>query len=296
MVNARSFTFTDDATEVSLPFDSNAAAPVRVGKNGPHSMETASLLFQFRKLQSTWYQELFQSNRDRLQNSTNYVWQVCQDMHEWSESFPDSLPLAFKEYFDLDLLYSYIYCLAPSCRIPAVSTYVRVLIFEYSITYMQKIFPISGDPINTAFYTYHDALRIYFVGCQFFSVLMENKDDLLNGILPYPPTTAGSNLPPPLPGNTGVDSVERSINCIKHLKGALKTFGHRWEDSQALLSSIETQAEPLLAILHQRKHHIEEVSRNSHSPPNYISQPVYDQMGTYVGEEWTNVGGPAHGQ
>ncbi|KAG4415888.1 hypothetical protein IFR04_010963 [Cadophora malorum] len=291
MVHARSFSFTDDSTSVMLPLvTSPMPASGQSSTNGPHSLETAFMLFQLRQLQSSWYQELFQSSRDPLQNSSTYIWQMCQEMREWSESFPDSLPLAFKEFFDLELLYSYVYCLAPSCRVQTVINYGKTLIFEYSIAYMQKIFPISRDPINTAFYTYHDALRVYFVGGQFVSVLLENQDQLLNGGLPYAPILAGAPPPPPLPNNAGIDSIDRSINCVTHIKETLRTFGHRWEDSKALLSSFELQAEPLIAALHRRKHHIEEISRSSHSPPVYVPQPGFDQVNSLTAEEWSNMG------
>ncbi len=247
--------------------------------NGPHSLETAMLLFQLRQIQSSWFQELFQSSRDPLQDSSIYIWQMCQEMREWSESFPDSLPLVFKDFFDLELLYSYVYCLAPSCRVPTVSTYGKTLKCEYSIAYMQKICTISRDPINTAFYTYHDALRVYFVGSQFLAVLVDNLDQVLNGIITCTPSLAGSPPPPPLPPNAGVDNVDRSIKCIRHTRETLGTFGHRWEDSKALLSNFESQAEPVLAALHRRKHHIEEVSRSSHSPPSFLNQASFDPLG-----------------
>jgi hypothetical protein len=293
MVHARSFSFTDDSTSVALP-SQPASISASPGKsiNGPHSIETAMLLFQLRQIQSSWYQELFQSSRDQLQNSSVYIWQMCQEMREWSESFPDSLPLTFKEFFDLELLYSYVYCLAPSCRVQTVSTYGKTLICEYSIAYMQKIFPISRDPINTAFYTYHDALRVYFVGSQFLAVLSKNLDQLLNGIITYTPSLAGSPPPPPLPPNAGVDNIDRSINCIKHITETLKTFGHRWEDSKVLLSNFESQAESLLAALIRRKHHIEDVSRNSHSPPSFMHQAGFDPLGHGSSEDWSNMGPP----
>jgi hypothetical protein len=295
MVHARSFSFTDDSASVALPsLPVTSSSTVVRSLNGPHSIETALLLFQLRQIQSSWFQELFQSSRDQLQNSSMYIWQMCQEMREWSESFPDNLPLVFKEFFDLELLYSYVYCLAPSCRIQTVSTYGKVLICEYSIAYMQKIFPISRDPINTAFYTYHDALRVYFVGSQFLAVLGENLDSLLSGIITYTPSLAGSPPPPPLPLNAGVDNIDRSINCITHIKETLRTFGHRFEDSKVLLSNFESQAESLLAALYRRKHHDEEVSRNSHSPPSFINQSGFESLGHVNGssEDWSNMSPP----
>jgi hypothetical protein len=215
---------------------------------------------------------------------------MCQEMREWSESFPDSLPLAFKDFFDLELLYSYVYCLAPSCRVQAVSAYGKTLIFEYSIAYMQKISPISRDPVKKAFYTYHDALRVYFVGSQFLAVLLENQDQLLNGILPYAPVLAGSPPPPPLPNNAGIDSIDRSINCVERIKEVLTIFGKRWEDSKALLSNFESQAAPAIVALHRRKHHIDEISRNSHSPPSFMGPPTFDPLGRITADEWGNMG------
>ena len=258
--------------------------------NGPQPLETALILFQLRYTQSAWYQELFQSSREPMQNASSYMWQTCQEMREWSESFPDTLPLAFNDFFDLELHYSYVYCLAPSCRVRTVSEYGKTLIFEHSIAYMQKIFPISKDPINTAFYTYHDALRVYFIGSQFLAVLTESQDHLLNGIVPYTPLIQGSPPPPPLPSSTGADNVDRCINCIKHIKETLKTFGHRWDDSQALLSSFEAQAGPMLTILYQKKQHSNEISLKSQSSPNFAPQPVYDHVGKLITDDWSHMG------
>ncbi|KAI9051141.1 hypothetical protein LZ554_005243 [Drepanopeziza brunnea f. sp. 'monogermtubi'] len=304
MVHARSFSFTDDSTAVILPSVTSMIPSGPPGRSimGPHSLEAAVLLFQFRRLQSSWYQELFKSSRDPLQNSSVYIWQMCQEMREWSESIPDALPLAWKDFFDLEVLYSYVYCIAPSCRVRTVVNYGKTLIFEYSIAYMQKIFPISKDPVNTAFYTYHDALRVYFVGGQFLSVLTESANTLLNGVLPYSPVLPGTPSPPPLPNNAGIDSVDRSISCIIHIKETLRTFGHRWEDSKALLSSFEMQAEPMVAELHRRKRQLEELMRNIHSPSSYIVRPPFEQMGHMSPTKWSNMvpslpsqGGPSGG-
>lgn len=125
------------------------------------------------------------------------------------------------------------------------------------------------------------------MGSQFLAVLSENQDHLLNGVVPYAPVLAGAPPPPPLPSNAGVDNIDRSINCVTHIKETLKTFGHRWDDSKALLSSFEAPAEQLLASLRRRKHHIEEISRNSHSPPNVMPQPTFDSM---PADEWSNMG------
>ncbi|TAQ83039.1 hypothetical protein B7494_g8637 [Chlorociboria aeruginascens] len=291
MVHARSFSFTDDSTSVAFPSTSISIDPGVTNSPimGPHSLKTSLLLFQLRRAQSSWYQELFQSSREPLQQASTYIWRTCQEMRQWSESLPDTLPLAFKDFFDLELLYSYVYCLAPSCRVPNVSDYGKTLIFEYSIAYMQKISHFARDHINTAFYTYHDALRVYFIGGQFTAVLSKNQDQLINGILPYAPAAAGSPQPPPLPSHSGADNIDRSLNCITHISETLRIFGQRWNDSKALQSSFEAQSEPLIAALHQRKHQ-SDVSRQSQSPAGNMQHSLYEQTGGLNPDEWSYMG------
>ncbi|APA14627.1 hypothetical protein sscle_13g093970 [Sclerotinia sclerotiorum 1980 UF-70] len=289
MVHARAFSFTDDSSNVEYPSVSPTFPSMdhRDSVSGPHSMEAAHLLWQLRRAQSSWYQELFQSSREPLPQGSTYLWKMCREMREWSESFPDSLPLVFKDFFDLELLYSYVYCLAPSCRVHVVSDYAKNLIFEYAITYMQRIFPISQDPINKAFYTYHDALRVYFIGSQLMAVLSDSQDQIFNGSRIA--SGASSSSLPPLPAVTGLGQIDRSINCINHIKESLRTFGRRWEDSKALLSSFDAQAEPIIISLHMRKQqqqqYTKEESSMGHSP-NYMPPTGYDHTVYQMENEW----------
>ncbi|KAL3420676.1 fungal specific transcription factor domain-containing protein [Phlyctema vagabunda] len=291
MAHARAFSFTDDSTSVAYPSSSpsDSLSGMNSSIPGPQSMSAALLLFQLRWAQSSWYQELFQSSREPMRHSSSYIWQMCSDMREWSERLPDALPLAFRTLFELELLYSYIYCLAPSGRVPHVMELGKTLIFEYSIAYVEKIFPISNGSINAAFYTYHDALRVYFIGSQFIAVLSENQETLLTGIIPYIPMVPGSSPAPPIPENdSGSDNIDRSIRCIKQIKEILRTFGQRWEDSDALQSSFSMQADPLLSILYARSSH-SEIARASQSP-NYANQYGQVKLEAPTMDDWNNMG------
>lgn len=255
MVHARPFSFTDDATSVGYPLKLTSVSTVNSDSSISKlpSLDTALLLFQLRKAQSTWYQELFQSSREPLHPTSQYLWQMCYEMRVWSDNLPTTIPPAIRELFDLELLYSYVYCLAPSCRFPVVSELGKTLIFEYSMSYMQKIFPISKDPINTAFYTYHDALKVYFIGSQFAAVLWGNLETLLQGIIPYTVISPGAPPPPPIPNIGRRDNIERSITCIEQIIETLKTYGERWDDSKALKESFEMQTRSLLGELRRRQ-------------------------------------------
>jgi len=267
MVHARPFSFTDDATSVGFPLrlssTSTGSSDNSISKLP--SLDTALLLFQLRKAQSTWYQELFQSSRDPLHQASQYLWQMCYEMRVWSDNLPKTISPAIRELFDLELLYSYVYCLAPSCRFPVVSELGKTLIFEYSMSYMQKIFPISKDPINTAFYTYHDALRVYFIGSQFAAVLSSNLETLLQGIIPYTAISPSGPPPPPIPNMGRTDNVERSITCIEQIIETLKTYGERWDDSKALKASFEAQVRALLGELRRRQRQQQQQQESRHS-------------------------------
>lgn len=293
MVHARSFSFTDDSTSVSFPSITSVTSPTSVEKSlpGPHSLDAAMLLFQLRRAQSNWYQELFQSSRESFQQSSTNIWQMCHEMRVWSESFPESLSPAIRELFELELLYSYVYCLAPSYRVPEVSELGKTLIFEYSISYMQKIFPICKNPINKAFYTYHDALRVYFIGSQFLAVLGDNFDQLLNAIVPYTASIPGGPPTPPIPNPGRTDNVDRSINCIDQIIETLKTYGERWYDSKALRASFEAQAQAISAELHHRRQQQEMQSRSNSNPANVTRSflPI-NHVENMLSDEWASMG------
>lgn len=255
MVHARPFSFTDDSTNVALPsflagesWESSLKPP-----SNRKPLHDSIFLFKFRMLQSSWYQELFQSNRGPLVISSPYTWQMCQKMQGWAESLPKSLSTISKILFELDLSYSYVYCLAPSNRMKTISPYAKSLIYESSINYIHSIATICQDPSNYVFYTFHDALKVYFVGSQFTSVLGENQDYLLNITPPLNPPFDGCPQLLIIPRIGEQDKIEKSLLCIYQIKFTLETFGYRWDDCKVLLRSFEAQVENLVESLKLRK-------------------------------------------
>ncbi|ROW16604.1 hypothetical protein VPNG_01445 [Cytospora leucostoma] len=261
MVHARAFSFSDDSINVDLPAMSGIGriASVAGTITGPQSHDPAILLFQLRRIQSHWYQTLIQSDPNQPiegadGDTASFIWQVCQDMREWDESLPETLPIGIRELFNLELKYSYVYCLAPSARAPVMTAYGRVLIFEYAIAYLDHVYGIathgSADP-NPSFYTYHDALRVFFMGSQFMAVLRDAGDAILAGAsVPVPLSLPGKAPPPPLPTRTSnEDNLTRSIRCLERVKVTLQKYGERWLDAQSLLQSFDTLSEGLIKDL-----------------------------------------------
>lgn len=281
MVHARAFSFTDDATNVGWPRPSSFSRRASITGQMLSGSEPAFLLFQLRRAQSHWYQALFQSDPTPLPDSSSFIWQMCQEMKEWAEALPGSLPVGMKSLFDLEVRYSFVYCIAPSARAPHMTDYGRLLIFEHAIAYLDRIYDISHSGINTAFYSYHDALRVFFMASQFIAVLRDAEDALLSGsmLIQPPPVEYGKTPPLPLPQRPGghghghlglvgagvvVDNLERSIGCLERTALTLAKYGERWDDSVTLKRSYEVISRDLLDHLRVRR----QLKQQRASPPH----------------------------
>ncbi|KAI5868269.1 fungal-specific transcription factor domain-containing protein [Durotheca rogersii] len=295
MVHARAFSFTDAATNVAWPRPSSFSRRASITGQILSGSEPAFLLFQLRRAQSHWYQALFQSEPTPLPDAPSFIWKVCQDMREWAEALPTSLPPGMRELFDLELRYSFVYCIAPSARAPHLTDYGRLLIFEHAIAYVERIFEIAhaggGANVgrNTAFYTYHDALRVFFMASQFVAVLRDAEDLLLAGVtVPLPLVELGKPPPPPLPrpgagiagansggglpagaGGATADNVDRSIACLEKAARTLAKYGERWDTCVSLQQSFELISAELSDRLRVRK------QMQRYAPPH--SHPQHPQ-------------------
>ncbi|TDZ20799.1 Positive regulator of purine utilization [Colletotrichum orbiculare MAFF 240422] len=240
MIRTRSFSFTDDSVNVEYP---SPSGPSTTLITGPQSADPALLLFQLRRIQSEWYQTLFQADSGPLPDAASFIWQMCLEMREWNESLPDNLPSGIRELLDLELRYSYVYCLAPSDRSPHLTDYARKLIFEHAIAYMNTVHGVAHGA-STAFYTSLDALKVYFVAMQFFAVFNAARELLISDARIVPPITRpGTAPPPPLPHRPvgGEDSVDRSLRCLQQVVETLSRFSERWDIASQLKTTNSTR-------------------------------------------------------
>ncbi|KAK1983612.1 fungal-specific transcription factor domain-containing protein [Colletotrichum cereale] len=275
MIRTRSFSFTDDSINVEYPSNSGlSAGPI----TGPQSADSALALFQLRRLQSEWYQTLFQADSVPLPDAASFIWQMCLEMREWHESLPDNLSSGIRELFELELRYSYIYCLAPSDRSPHLTDYARKLIFEHAITYMNTIHNVSHNATSTAFYTSLDALKVYFVAMQFLTVLNAARELLVSEQRIIPPITRpGTAPPPPLPHRPigGEDSLDRSLRCLQQVFETLDSFSQRWDIASQLKTTFESISSELFSWLQVRRQMREQ---GQMPPPQHQQQHQQQQQ------------------
>lgn len=313
MVLTRAFSFTDASANVAFPRPSSFSRRASITGQYLAGCEPALLLFQLRRAQSHWYQLLSQSDATPLPDPT-YIWQVCHQMQEWAERLPGTLPVAVRELFDLELRYSLVYCMSPSAKSPGTLTdYDRLFIFEHALAYLDRIYEIAhagsggggtgggGGTVN-GLYSYHDALRVFFMASQFVAVVRDAEDLLLSGIMPPPPppppySVVGKAVPPPPPlprraPGAGYDNLERSLGCLERTARTLAKYGERWDDSVSLRNGFDSLSRDVVERLRMRR----QIKQESSSPPR-MQQP---QMGR--GIQWVgvtpdammrgNVGGP----
>ncbi|KAF2182361.1 Zn(II)2Cys6 cluster transcripitional activator [Zopfia rhizophila CBS 207.26] len=277
LVQTRAFSFSDDSSHVARPFSSSSTSPKHSSAQAHvflQSFDSALDLFKIREIQSGWYMDLFQSGRDPWQDPYPYIWKMYAKMTDWFKGMPASTLPSTKIFFELELLYSYVYILSPSPRIPHINEYAQRLIFEHCIAYATSLLSLISKPANTTrpLITFYDAMRAYMTGRQFVDVLSRNFDVILDPITPTPPAPSvppsNSEDPlappvevfaPPFPaplipdGQTlAQDPTTRAINAINDFTTILSRFGLRfgythWRDrfqreSAALLSQLYHRA------------------------------------------------------
>jgi hypothetical protein len=245
-----------------------------------------------REIQSEWYMDLFQSGREPWPEAYPYIWKQYSRMTEWFNDIPQSTLPAFKAGFELELLYSYVYILSPSPRIPHIDEYAQRLIFEHCISYSINLLAILTKTSSTTKppVTFYDAMRAYMTGRQFVDVLSRNLDAILNPISPSPPAATSSPMasedplappaqvgPPPFPTPqmpegqiTPLDPTMRAINALNDFTQILSNFGLRfgfthWRDR------FQRESAALSAQLYQRK----STSPHTSPPPHQMSTTAY---------------------
>lgn len=243
LVQTRAFSFSDHSAKVKVPFARQPASqpqsPAPQEANARPWMDSHQHtldLIALRRLQSTWYSDLFQSGRERWNDPEPYIWKACDEMKTWFENISASASPNMLAFFELDMLYSYVYVLSPSPRVPVITPFAQTLIFEYCIRFADLMLQRISQPRNSAPTTFYDAMRVYMTGRQFLDVLQSNTEGLLSGVIPpRPDVKAHGRPPPPLPpinippgDNAQHFNTARSINCIRQISDCLSRFGVRW--------------------------------------------------------------------
>jgi hypothetical protein len=298
-----------------MPFSSKALSPPASPQQRGlwvQSNESALDLFRIRQIQSTWYTDLFQSGRDAWADPYPYIWKKYQEMSDWFKKLSSSTLPATRDFFELELLYSYVYILSPNLRCPQISEHAQRLIFEHCVSYAEKMLFITASPSDMRNpLSFYDALRVYMTARHFVDNLNARFDTLLrpSGVTPtsafntessldaeVDPLAAVSPGPPPIPapivdtpGGVPKDQISRAIDTINNFVDILSYFGARfgtvgtisWRDR------FQRESQVLLSQLHQRQQQQNQLDHGYSlynggpvTPPTHLS-PSPQPSGTF---------------
>lgn len=284
IVQTRAFTFSDESSNLVCPFTPSQTPPTsstaqRWLKSFDHSIDFMAL----RKIQSKWYYDMFQTGRDVWAEPYSYIWQTYRSMTDWFANVSKNTTDAIRIYYEMELLYSYIYILGSSPHVPRPHPYAQTLLFEHCISYANLLSRALGDPNHIAPVTFDDNMRAYMTGMQLLDVLVKSRDQLISGVAPEPPHLASGAPPaptlPPLQ-NDSHSNVVRAINAIKSITDILKIFGQRWGYSN-WRDDFAAAVDPMLKALNSRLWELLQTSvdagvgrRPSHAMMNHSSGNV----------------------
>lgn len=280
MGHARSFSFTDSAIDVALPSSTGLGRIPSISGHitGPQSNNPALHLFQLRRLQSGWYQTLYQAGTSVLPDAQSFLWKACHDLREWAELLPPTLPNEIQRAFSLELEWSYVYCLMPTTRTPHVTEYRQSLLFEHAVSFIEHIHESVFGERSSPFATYYDVMRVYFIGTQLVSLLQNAFELIVSGRPVLMPQGDGGGVPaPPLPHRffqmQFEDNLQRSLKALRFVGETLGRFGERWEDALRLMEVFGGLSGEIRALLEGRLVEVQQRQMQQMQHPQYIQHP-----------------------
>lgn len=296
IVQTRSFSFSDDSANVALPFSLKKVSPLSptIGHNDnvwTRSNEVARCFLEWRRLQSQWYTDLYQSGRTPWTQPHQRIGQIYHQMEQWFENLPSSTPSRIRDFLELDLLYSYICVLAPNHRCPHPSEHAQRLLLEHASTYVERVKQYQTEPLSISAatpFTFYDALRAYSIGRELINTLSINLDVLLQPLQTHsgdrssggdaqaadsPSQTLGVMSHLPLTPRGSQDQVHFAAHYIKIIENfdtILSAFGDRFGSISEVCwkDRFKNSAQPLLAQLYfQSSRHGSTGSNSSYLRP-----------------------------
>jgi len=256
-------------------------------------------------MQSSWYTELFQSGRDSWRDPYVYIWRKYEEMPDWFNNLsPTTLP-AIRDFFELELLYSYVNLLSPNPRCPHTSEHAQRFMVEHAMSYAEKMHSIVSNPTEAKNpMSFYDAMRVYMTGRQFLDCLSKSMEVLLKPQASTPLSNNGSatqheseidpmatSSPPPVPSPTPnslgalpKDPTTRAIDAINNFIDVLSYFGTRFGfvGGISFRDRFQRESQQLLLQLHQRRASLQSVEQGygvwnpqngPATPPTHLASP-----------------------
>lgn len=265
MVLQRPFTFSDDSVMVELPKVASPDIAKRIAVRGTLTpMAAAIKLFELRKLQSEWYQQLHLSGNVPMENPKPFCQKRTELLKEWLDTMPESINKSTKDWLYLEWYYLNVYAAAPCPKIPRPSDEAMVQIFNNCVNYALRFRAILQDSNARFVYTYHDALRTYFIGNNFLHALWHSEAIISES------------------------SIDSAINAINAIIFVLTSMIVRWQEVEPLRDRFREESSYMSKRLQQK------LDLTAHTAP-YASretgEPILRHQSTYEWPEFSTIAG-----
>lgn len=237
MAHRRAFSFTDDSSNVALPRNQSpfSISPKSVPEKEPyflHCIEPSIQLIRLRQLQSSAYQKLFKSSRQRIQDLLHVVCDSLNDMRRWMDLIPDMIGKPIKRFLQCELLYGSILILSSPGLLDSLNTYGQKLLFCYACEYTEIMLSMSGKQEKFSFYTSCDLLRVSLVARQFIAIFRDGPELFIDGVTPVPPSfSSGCLPPPPIPTLKSHQVLNDAVRCLDGLDKILEHLSLRYDST-----------------------------------------------------------------
>ncbi|KAL9601538.1 MAG: hypothetical protein Q9179_002834 [Wetmoreana sp. 5 TL-2023] len=230
LVHQRSFSFTDDSTNVVLPKLSNAVFS-NLAKSRNLSLEMIGL----RQAASAPYQLLFRSGPDILQKPWPVICAAHQAFSEWeSQLHQAKVQGPFKLSFRSEMLYTKILLLSPTRLKQQIEDYGQLRIFDHAVAYSRTLSALVNDRAKATICTSYDILRTIFVVQRLLEVCEQHAGICFGDCIPHPPHVSESKHSLPLlTARTGRERRSLAIEALQLLDGIVRILGKKYGISNA---------------------------------------------------------------
>ncbi|KAA8644583.1 fungal specific transcription factor domain-containing protein [Aspergillus tanneri] len=223
----RTFSFSDDSVNVALPAaGSGLTEPSLIFL---HSSEPAWHLIKIRRILSAGYQRKYFNASDLLSQTVVSNWTLYAEASEWFDHPPKAVPQYFPMLYKLELLYTTVMILSPTCQYCNLCDYDKVLLFDRCMQYIAEFHRILKDDRWLPFMTFLDIQRVYQVSVRFTDVVARDFDLVLSSTVPaLPPLPYNALVPPILDAENTLNSHARAIECLIQIQVILQFGVRKW--------------------------------------------------------------------
>lgn len=234
IAHVRAFSFSDDSANIDGPmappvsflsFDSLTSLTDRT----PSAVvDPASELLKLRRMQSRWYQAVFQSSRDAILEPWQNRCDALGEMRGFIDTLPSNTPASLRNFFVSDVAFTSMIFLRPPGIHQTICSYGKALLFDNAVSFSLGALNMCQYSQGYNFCTSHDLLRTLFVAQTFLELLNESPTMAFNVTEPHRPIIPTGARLPPLKMRNYLEHIDEAIATVIRLDEIVDKLDRRF--------------------------------------------------------------------